>query len=260
MCLYYNPIVSAIQEAIPPKKIYRCQSCIYVNLTIFAVWFYIIHKNNCVDINEIIKSDIRASLTKSGLLLFLAGFLIFMGIITGEIFYTAEFSARDSYISELASKINVEANIKQISASIFDFTMIVAGVMVVIGAWFVHKIFKKYLMTIPMALLGVALACFGIFPSKILPMYDQFFSLFVFICGAISAIVSFKIVNAPLKYIFVCFGVIALILLIFQEHFISALGVGGAERWLFYPVVFWITGMGTYLLGIKDGHKNTFDV
>jgi len=36
-----------------------------------------------MNINKIIKSDIRASLTRSGLLLFLAGFFIFMGIITG---------------------------------------------------------------------------------------------------------------------------------------------------------------------------------
>jgi hypothetical protein len=27
--------------------------------------------------------------------------------------------------------------------------------------------------------------------------------------------------------------------------------VGGAERWLFYPVVFWITGLGAYLSGLK---------
>ena len=212
-----------------------------------------------MDINNIIKSDIRTSLTKSGFLLFLAGFLIFMGIITGEIFYTADFSARDNYISELALKINTDANFRQISASIFDYTMIVAGLMVIIGTWFVNKIFKKYLLTIPMTLLGAGLTCFGIFPGRILPTHD-ILAIFVFLCGSMSAIVSFKIVDTPLKYIFACFGIIALVLLIFQKYFISTLGVGGAERWLFYPVVFWITGMGAYLLGIKDGHKNTIAV
>ena len=208
-----------------------------------------------MNINEIIKSDIRTSLTRSGLLLFLAGFLIFMGIITGEIFYKAEFSVKDDYISELASK----TFFRLASASVFDYTMIIAGIMVIIGTWFVNKIFKKYLLTIPMALLGAGLACFGIFPGEILPMHD-IFALIVFICGAMSAIVSFKVVKAPLRYIFACFGIIALILLIFQKYFTPALGVGGAERWLFYPVVFWITGMGAYLLGIKDGHKNTLEV
>jgi len=209
-----------------------------------------------MDINEIIKSDIRTSLTKSGLLLFLAGFLIFMGIITGEIFYAADFSVRDNYISELASRISNGAYFQQVSASIFDYTMIVAGLMIMVSTWFVNKIFKKYLLTIPMALLGAGLTCFGIFPGQILPTYD-ILAIFVFLCGSMSAIVSFKIVSAPLKYIFACFGIIALILLIFQKYFIPTLGVGGAERWLFYPVIFWITGMGAYLLGIKDGHKDT---
>lgn len=203
-----------------------------------------------MDIHEIIKSDIRTSLTRSGLLLFLAGFLIFMGIVTGEIFYTADFNARDNYISELASKINT------VSASIFDYTMIIAGLMVMCGTWFVNKIFKKYLQTIPMVLLGAGLTCFGLFPGQTLSNYNVF-AYVIFLFGAISAIVSFKIVSAPLKYIFVCFGIIALILLVFHKYFILTLGVGGAERWLFFPGVFWITGMGAYLLGIKDGHKNT---
>ena len=212
-----------------------------------------------MNINEIIKSDIRTSLTRSGLLLFLAGFLIFMGIITGEIFYTTEFSAKDNYISELAVEINTGTDYHQISAVIFDFTMMIAGLMVILGTWFVNKIFKKYLLTIPMALLGAGLTCFGIFPGQIIPKYN-ILAVIVFLCGSMSAIVSFKIVNAPLRYIFACFGIIALILLIFKKFFIPTLGVGGAERWLFYPVVFWITGMGAYLLGIKDGHKNTLAV
>ena len=209
-----------------------------------------------MDINEIIKSDIRHSLSSSGLLLFLAGFIIFMGITTGEIFHTSEFSARNSNISELALKIDKVTDFWPISEAIPNYAMIIAGLMVACGAWFVNKIFKKYLLTIPMALLGAGLACLGVFPVQILPTYNVF-SLFVFLCGSMSAIASFKIVDAPLRYVFVCLGVMVLIFFIFKDYFISTLGIGGAERWLFYPVVFWITGMGTYLLGIKDGHKNT---
>ena len=212
-----------------------------------------------MDINEIIKSDIRSSLTKSGLLLFLAGFFIFMGIITGEIFYTAEFNTRDNYISELAASIDPGTAFQKLSANVFDYTMIGAGLMVLAATWFVYKIFKKFLMTLPMGLLGIGLAGVGAFPGDIVPWHG-IFALIVFIAGGIAAIASFKIVNSPLRYIFVAFGIIALVLLSFQKYFIPTLGVGGAERWLFYPVVFWITGMGTYLLGIKDGHKNTLNV
>ena len=209
-----------------------------------------------MDINEIIKSDIRASLSKSGILLFLAGFMIFMGIITSEIFYKSGFTTRDNYISELATSISPETVIHQPSASIFNYTMIVSGIMIIIATGFVQNVFKKYLSTIPLFLLGIGISGVGFFPGNIVP-WHFIFALMIFISGGIAAITSFKIVSSPLRYIFICFGIIALVFLIFNKLFIPGLGAGGAERWLFYPIVFWLTGMGTYLLGIKDGHKNT---
>jgi len=210
-------------------------------------------------INEIIISDIRASLTRSGLLLFLSGFFIFMGIITGEIFYMAEFNTRDNYISELAASIDSGTTFQALSAQIFDYTMIGAGLMVLAATWFVHRIFKRFRTSVPMGVLGLGLTGVGAFPGDSVSLHG-IFALTVFISGGIAAITSYKIVNSPLRYIFICFGIIALALLSFQKYVIPTLGAGGAERWLFYPVVFWITGMGTYLLGIKDGHKNTLKV
>lgn len=209
-----------------------------------------------MDINKIISTDIRVSLTKSGLLLFLAGFAIFMGIITGEIFYPLKFTTRNSYISELAASLPPETIIPEPSASIFNITMIVTGLMIILGAYFVQGLFKKLLTTIPMGLFGIGILGAGVFPGNIAPWHG-IFALVIFISGGIAAITSFKIVNSPLRYLFICFGIIALVSLFFAKHFIPILGVGGAERWLFYPLVFWITGLGAYLLGIKDGHKNT---
>ena len=56
-----------------------------------------------MNIDEILRKDIKSSLTNSGLLLFLAGFMLFMGIITGEIFFKKNYNTRDSYISELGA-------------------------------------------------------------------------------------------------------------------------------------------------------------
>lgn len=209
-----------------------------------------------MDINKIISSDIRASLTKSGLLLFLAGFAIFMGIITGEMFYPLKFNTRDNYISELAAALPPNTIVSEPSAAIFNITMIITGMMIILGAYYVQVIFKKLLTSIPLVLFGVGILGVGIFPGNIVPWHG-IFALVIFIFGGISAITSFKIVNEPLKYIFICFGIIALAFLFFAKFFSPVLGVGGAERWLFYPLTFWITGLGAYLLGIKDGHKNT---
>jgi hypothetical membrane protein len=209
-----------------------------------------------MNLDEIIKSDIRSSLTKSGLLLFMAGFMIFMGIITCEMLYKAPYNTRDSYISELATESSADKVIQQPSATIFNYTMIITGVMVMIAAFYVQKIFRKYISTIPLGLLGIGLSGVGIFPGYVVP-WHFIFALIIFIPGGVSAITSYKIVHSPLRYIFICFGIITLTFLLEFRLFSKEFGAGGAERWLFYPVVFWLTGMGTYLLGIKDGHKNT---
>ncbi len=209
-----------------------------------------------MNLDEIIRSDIRSSLTKSGTLLFLAGFLIFMGIITSEIFYKSPYNTRDSYISELATVPAGDKEIQEPSAAIFNYTMIATGLMVMLSGFFIQKVFRKYISTIPVALLGIGLTGVGVFPGNIAP-WHFIFALLIFIFGGVAAITSFKIVHSPLRYIFILLGIIALAFLVFFKFFSMHLGSGGAERWLFYPIVFWLTGMGTYLLGIKDGHGNT---
>jgi hypothetical membrane protein len=209
-----------------------------------------------MDTNEIIRSDIKASLTKSGLLLFLAGFIIFMGIITGEIFYSLDFNTRDNYISELAAPLPPNTIVPQPSASIFNISMIVAGILIIAATFFVQGVFRKPLASIPIGLFGIGILGVGIFPGDVVPWHG-IFAIVIFFSGGIAAIASFKIVCSPFRYIFICLGIIALVFLFFSRFFIPSLGVGGAERWLFYPLVFWLTGLGAYLLGIKDGHKNT---
>ena len=209
-----------------------------------------------MNLDEIIRADIRSSLTKSGILLFLAGFLIFMGIITSEIFYRRPYNTRDSYLSELATIPAGDERLQEPSAAIFDYIMIAAGIFVLISAYFIQRVFRKYLSTIPLAFLGAGLTGVGLFPGYVVP-WHFIFAQAIFIFGGIAAITSFKIVHSPLRLLFICLGIIALAFLVFFKFFSSKLGSGGAERWLFYPIVFWLTGMGTYLLGIKDGHRNT---
>jgi hypothetical protein len=78
----------------------------------------------------------------------------------------------------------------------------------------------------------------------------------LFIAGGISAITSFKIVSSPLKYLFIFLGILTLIFLFGFKYFAPSLGAGGTERWVFYPTLFWLTGLGSYLLGIKDEYKH----
>ena len=187
----------------------------------------------------------------SGIFLFLSGFLIFMGIITGEMFYTLPFNTRGNYISELAAALPPNTVTPPISAAIFNLTMIVTGIIVAAAGFILQMTSKKLIATIPLMMFGTGITGVGVCPGNVVPWHG-IFAIVIFLTGGIGAITSFKIVKGPLRYVLICFGIIALILLFFANKFIPLLGVGGAERWLFYPEVFWIMGLGGYLLGYTN--------
>lgn len=201
------------------------------------------------------QNEVKLATITSGTLLFLSGFLIFMGIITGEIFYTLPFNTHENYISELAAALPPGTVTPHTSAVLFNLTMIVTGLMVVAAGILLQKSTGKYLSTIPVMMFGAGITGVGVCPGNVIPWHG-IFAIVIFLTGGIGAITSFRIVKGPLRYALICFGIIALILLFFSKKFIPLLGVGGAERWLFYPEVFWIMGLGGYLLGYSNGHKN----
>ena len=208
-----------------------------------------------MNLDEILRADIRSSLAKSGLLLFLAGFMIFMGIITSEIYFKKPYSTRENYISELGAPTPPATLRPEPSAGIFNYTLILSGLMVAIATFFVQKVFRKLIITIPLGLYGLSILGVGVFPADKAPWHG-IFALVVFVAGSLSSIASGRIISAPLRYVFICMGVVTLVFLGAYKYFIPYLGVGGTERWVLYPTLFWLTAFGGYLLGIKDEYRH----
>jgi hypothetical membrane protein len=177
----------------------------------------------------------------AGLLLFLSGAIIIMGIITAEALYPSGYTTANSEISDLGATVQPNSVTYQPSAAIFNYTMILAGLMTAIAAWLQHKWYKKYLFSIPLLLLGIGMLGVGVFPGNKDP-YHGMFALLTFNMGGLMAIASFKIVSAPFKYIGIVFGLITIITLWTASFFIPIIGDGGTERWVAYPVVLWLTG------------------
>ena len=96
----------------------------------------------------------------------------------------------------------------------------------------------------------------GIFPGHVV-FWHGIFALVAFTFGSITCIAAFKIVPPPLRYIGICIGMMSLIFLYGANIFIPYFGAGGTERWVAYPVVFWLIGFGGFLLGLKVENKNT---
>ncbi len=198
----------------------------------------------------------------AGLLFFLGGSVVLMGIITAEAFYPLGYTTNNSAISDLGATIPPNSISYKPSATIFNTTMFVAGCMMVLATILQHTYFKKFLTSIPLLLFGIGLMGVGLFPGNVTP-YHSMASMLAFLAGGVSAIVSFKIVSTPFSFIGIVFGVVALVtwfLPIFSTTFPMAfIGMGGTERWVAYPIMLWVTGLGGYLMNnnfIKTKQKN----
>jgi len=190
----------------------------------------------------------REMVSTSGMLFFVAGFIIFMGIITGEMFYSLDFTTRENYISELAAALPLGTPTPQPSGTIFNLSMILGGFLIMLAAILNYMTCRRPLCHVFIFLFGVGLTGVGLFPGYVAPWHG-IFAYVIFLSGGIGAVFSFRLVGQPLKYLFAFIGILSLLLLFFSIRLVPALGVGGVERWVFYPQVFWIMGLGAYLLG-----------
>jgi hypothetical membrane protein len=186
----------------------------------------------------------------SGALLLVSGAAILMGIVTAEALYPAAYSTNHNTVSDLAA-MRPHNLIRQPSAAIFNWTMIVAGLLIIVAAYYLYRALQKRAIPIPTALLGVGILGVGIFPGNHLAPH-QLFSMLAFTAGSIAALLSWKVLNSPLRYITLALGTAASVSLVLGIFFIdwapvARLGEGGIERWIAYPVVLWMVGFGAWL-------------
>jgi len=192
-----------------------------------------------------------------GVLLFLAGSIALMGIITAEALYPsgAGYTTFNSEISDLGATKPPNSVIYQPSSGVFNIAMLLSGLMTLTATFFQHKHFKKMAVSIPLSLFGLGLIGIGIFSGDKVP-YHGMFAMLTFLTGGLSAILAFKIVSTPFKYIGILFGSISLatwVAAVFIPNIIFPfIGMGGTERWVVYPIVLWITGLGGYLMNTRN--------
>ena len=190
----------------------------------------------------------------SGLLFYLSGAIVLMGVITAEAMYPRSYTTFGNEISNLGATKQPNSVSFEPSSSIFNSIMWLSGLMILTATFYQHKYFKKLLFTIPVTLFGLGLFGVGIFSGNIEPYYNLN-TILAFLAGGISAITSFKIVQFPYKYIGILLGIISLTtwcLAVFSPStLIPHIGIGGTERWIAYPLMLWLTGIGGYLMSEK---------
>ena len=202
-------------------------------------------------------SDLRLG----GGLMCVAGATILMGIITAEALYPGTFSTGANEISDLGGTRPPNSVILQPSATIFNLSMTLIGLLVIAGSWFVQRTFGRRSVTIPIAVLGVAALGVGLFPGNTGTPH-ALFAMVTFISGGIAAISVARLTSAPFRYLSFFLGAASLAtlgmyMLLGDGSPMALLGIGGVERWIVYPVVLWITAFGGYLSGRADGRSET---
>ncbi len=189
----------------------------------------------------------------AGLVLFLAGTVALMGIITAEAYYPTVYSTATNEISDLGSTRPPNPVIYQPSATIFNLTMITAGILILTGVYFLFRAGTKKVLLVPLGLFGMGIIGVGLFPGNTTP--HAYFALITFVSGGVSAVLSAKVVNGPYKFASLLLGTVALVALFLAGVFIPHLGDGGTERWIAYPITLWLTGLGGYYLGASTSDR-----
>jgi hypothetical membrane protein len=192
-------------------------------------------------------------LAVAGFLLFIAGVVAFMGIITAEALYPEGYSTSGNAISDLGATEPPDSRIEEPSATIFNSAMMAAGVLILVASFCVQRGFGRWAAPILIALYGIGVLGVGVFPGDHGTIH-ALFALLTFIAGGLAAIVSLTILTPPFSYFAVILGLVALVTLLLyfvlgDSSPMAGLGMGGVERWVAYPVLLWTMGLGGYLMG-----------
>jgi hypothetical membrane protein len=181
-----------------------------------------------------------------------AGSVILMGIITGEIFYPPGYSTALNDISDLGATRPPNSVIHQPSATIFNWAMRISGLLISLVAIFLLRA-KRWLFNIPFLVFGISVLGVGLFPGDRAPWHGLF-ALTTFFFGAVSALTTFRITTSTYRLAGMVFGAVSLAFLFLSTSIAEWMGSGGTERWVAYPILLWLVGLGGEMSAGRENH------
>lgn len=185
----------------------------------------------------------------------LAGSALFVGVVQfGISLLLAEatypgYSVSTNAISDLGATCKGEVcQIFQPSSTIFNSSIVILGLLVLLTSYYLQKAFKMRLLTIFVAIAALSMMGVGIFPETTGIIHSIVSFLTFFFIGLV-AIVAYRVERAPLSYLSVILGVITLIAMtLYGSGTYLGLGAGGMERMIVFPVLLWSLGFGGSLI------------
>ncbi len=191
----------------------------------------------------------------AGILYSSAGFALLMGIVTAETKYPLfrHYTTRQE-ISDLGGTRPPQGLVTQPSAMIFDITMLIAGVLLLAGSLALWQLYRDRVLTAMSALFGAGALGVGIFPGNTSP--HPIVAMIAFVFSALTAIAAVRVTSAPFRFMSLAVGLLSLAALLAAElgdnsPAVKAIGIGGVERWVVFPVILWLVFFGGYLLASR---------
>ncbi|MCW4034069.1 MAG: DUF998 domain-containing protein [Candidatus Bathyarchaeota archaeon] len=190
----------------------------------------------------------------TGTLFFVAVTQFLLCVHIAEALYP-DYSVSANYISDLGVGP---------SSIIFNLSVFILGLSVILGAYFLRHDLNFKTMSILLVLMGISAMGVGVFTKDFTLAHGVVSSMTFFFAG-ISAILSFKVMKKPLSLISIILGIMTLGALslfsigmvtsgsmtsnfAYDSSFYLGLGPGGMERMIVYPALIWLAGLGSYII------------
>jgi hypothetical membrane protein len=197
------------------------------------------------DFWEKIKKELkpRYGMARYGLI---SGLLIILGVIQFTILMVVcealypNYSVAYNYISDLGVGL---------TAPIFNSSIILLGILVIISSWLLYQVFKSRVLSIVLFLTGFGAIGVGVFPEGSPYNLHTIMSAVTFIFAGVTAITAYRFTPKPISWISIIMGVVSLTSLgLFASENYLGLGHGGMERMIVYPVLLWALVFGGYII------------
>lgn len=204
--------------------------------------------------------------SKAGVAIFVGAVQFGLCLILSEIYYTTNgplntsgsgnttgyvYSVANNYVSDLGANCRTACTAVP-SGYLFDTSIALLGLMILVGAYFLQRAYHWRPATIMIALAGVGALGVGLFPETT-GIWHSIFSLIVFLFAGLAALVTARFQKKPMFYFSIILGLatlIALVLYIGGDYL--GLGPGGMERMVVYPALLWSIGFGGHLMGVGE--------
>ena len=178
-----------------------------------------------------------------------------VGLILAEIYYP-NYNVSMNTVSDLGATCTTSGCIiNQPTSTIFNSSVILLGLFVLVGAYFLQRAFHWKPATAMIALAGIGAIGVGFFPETT-GVWHGLFSLIVFLFAGLSAIVTSRFQKVPLFYFSIILGFLTLgALVLYVGGNYLGLGPGGMERMIVYPVLVATIAFGGHMMAMDDPPK-----